>query len=541
MKLFRYIVPIFFFFLSLGAVAQMDKDGNFHWDELYTPDEILELDMSLPNKVDVSAIKNRERVKYVKLKCYPWIEHIPFTPEDFPNIEALRIESFLIQGLNGIDGFKKIKRLEVTDIEGRGPARALLRTNLPCVSNPIWKMTWLEELRIKGIDILVTENSISKLRSVKYLNIDIFNEFYGCSFFDEFEKLASLKQIYFGKEGANLTLYLAKTFSEKGIDVVGTFDVDKISSTIVTKDEDSYPNDIEWNEIIRYRPWGANYNRNKPIYVYDNTEDDITMYVKRQDGKVCFIKSQWKEESGWRNITYYNFNYLTNKEDIKKSLPDIEQLEKNREERRNKNEEDVWYNYYNFSKLVQNDAPQIEILRFVPSFEKRQEYGLYVLADTMTYRYEYEVPTESYYDYNHPENGILSFYSPIGHKSLKLSTGYVIFAEFDYKTNMLWELGCSDCGGFIIHNNELGFGDDKIEKFAVGCCCCGDSRVCLRDDFEYFKNMKRCNSSEDKMNLRFLYNNVDTFRTNYKRELGSFAKYLEDRVPNGLLNFLDLQ
>ena len=81
LKLFRYILPIFFFFLSLGAVAQMDKDGNFHWDELYTPDEILELDMSLPNKVDVSAIKNRERVKYVKLKCYPWIEHIPFTPE----------------------------------------------------------------------------------------------------------------------------------------------------------------------------------------------------------------------------------------------------------------------------------------------------------------------------------------------------------------------------------------------------------------------------------------------------------------------------
>ena len=43
------------------------------------------------------------------------------------------------------------------------------------------------------------------------------------------------------------------------------------------------------------------------------------------------------------------------------------------------------------------------------------------------------------------------------------------------------------------------------------------------------------------MKLHFLYNNVDTFRTNYKRELGSFAKYLEDRVPNGLLNFLDLQ
>ncbi|MBO7125118.1 MAG: hypothetical protein J6V74_04675, partial [Bacteroidales bacterium] len=65
MKLCRSIMPIFFFILSLGAVAQMDKDGNFHWDELYTPDEILELDMSLPNKVEVSAIKNRERVKYV--------------------------------------------------------------------------------------------------------------------------------------------------------------------------------------------------------------------------------------------------------------------------------------------------------------------------------------------------------------------------------------------------------------------------------------------------------------------------------------------
>ena len=81
LKLFRYIVPVLFLFLCTTAVAQMDKDGNFHWDELYTPDEVLELDMSLPNKVEVSAIKNRERVKYVKLKCYPWIEHIPFTPE----------------------------------------------------------------------------------------------------------------------------------------------------------------------------------------------------------------------------------------------------------------------------------------------------------------------------------------------------------------------------------------------------------------------------------------------------------------------------
>ena len=67
----------------------MDKDGNFHWDELYTPDEILELDMSLPNKVDVSAIKNRERVKYVKLRDNPWMASLPFDTTCFPNLESL--------------------------------------------------------------------------------------------------------------------------------------------------------------------------------------------------------------------------------------------------------------------------------------------------------------------------------------------------------------------------------------------------------------------------------------------------------------------
>ena len=115
MKLFRYIVPVLFLFLCTTAVAQMDKDGNFHWDELYTSDEVLVLDMSLPNKVEVSKIKNRERVKYVKLKCYPWIEHIPFTPEDFPNIEALRIETYLLVDLRNLELFTGLKRLGVTE------------------------------------------------------------------------------------------------------------------------------------------------------------------------------------------------------------------------------------------------------------------------------------------------------------------------------------------------------------------------------------------------------------------------------------------
>ena len=53
----RNLSILIFFLICTTAVAQMDKDGNFHWDELYTPDEVLELDMSLPNKVDISAIK----------------------------------------------------------------------------------------------------------------------------------------------------------------------------------------------------------------------------------------------------------------------------------------------------------------------------------------------------------------------------------------------------------------------------------------------------------------------------------------------------
>ena len=515
-------------FLCTTAVAQMDKDGNFHWDELYTSDEILELDMSLPNKVDVSAIKNRERVKYVKLKCYPWIEHIPFTPEDFPNIEALRIESFLIQGLNGIDGFKKIKRLEVTDIEGRGPARALLSSNLPCVSNPIWEMTWLEELRIKGIGILVTENSISKLKNVKYLNINTFNGFYGCDFFDEFEKLASLRQIYFGKDNAEMTLYLAKIFSEKGVEVVGAFDVDNISSISVTKgDEEDYmlgfdSEKVEWDEIIRYRPWAFD---EISRHVYDIKGDEITMYVKKQEGKVILIKSQWKNKWMQERMAYYNFNY---KEDIRKyTLP---------------TKKNMISSYFDFSNTI-NEEARIEILDmrlYVSNADTSyscDESGIFVFSDTLKYEYNY-----SFYKgkeiYN--KGGILTFYSPNERKGANLM-GYLDvyrFAEYEYKKNLLREVGCRDCGNFIIHNNELVFGGSDITDFAVGCCC-GDPWDCLDDDFDYFKNMKRGKSDEDRQELNLLYENSDMIVGFYRQQFEPILKYIKSLNVERLRNLYD--
>ena len=524
-------------FLCTTAVAQMDKDGNFHWDELYTPGEILELDMSLPNKVEVSKIKNREQVKYVKLKCYPWIEHIPFTPEDFPNIEALRIESFLIQGLNGIDGFKKIKRLEVTDIEGRGTARALLRTNLPCVSNPIWEMTWLEELRIKGIDILVTENTISKLRNIKYLNINTFNEFYGCVFFDEFEKLASLRQIYFGKEDANLTLYLAKTFSEKGIDVVGVFNVDNISSISVTKgNEEDYmlsfdSEKMEWDEIIRYKPWAFDEISRR---VYDIKKNEITMYVKKENGKVVFLKSQRQDNYSLR-LFYYNYNYLTSKKDIKKYVmlptPKFQQEYKVKE---------VECSYFDYSNSRGEGIPHIGMLVMRPSSDttfEGNERGLYIFSDTLTYSYRFDFYAgESQHKYC-----TVKSCSPTENKSVSLieTFDWRRFSEFDYKKNMLREVGCPWCGSFIIHNNELLFGSDEITDFAVGCCC-GDPWDCLNEDFDYFNNMKRGNRTEDVQEFNLLCKSRDTIIEKYKQQFEPVFKYVESRNVERLRNMFDL-
>ena len=196
MKLFRSILPIFFFFLSLGAMAQMDKDGNFHWDELYTPDEVLELDMSLPNKVDVSAIKNRERVKYVKLKCYPWIEHIPFTPEDFPNIEALRIETYLLVDLKNLELFTGLKRLGVTEPNCTDVLIRFIQSVLPQpYANRIWTLPLIEDLDFSLGSLFVKKNTISKLSNLLYVN-----NIWGAFAYDEIKKIHTIQQCTFCKE-----------------------------------------------------------------------------------------------------------------------------------------------------------------------------------------------------------------------------------------------------------------------------------------------------------------------------------------------------
>ncbi len=42
------------FLICTTAVAQMDNDGNSHWDELYQPNGILELGISLPVNIYLS-------------------------------------------------------------------------------------------------------------------------------------------------------------------------------------------------------------------------------------------------------------------------------------------------------------------------------------------------------------------------------------------------------------------------------------------------------------------------------------------------------
>ena len=158
LKLFRYIVPIFFFFLSLGAMAQMDNNGNFHWDELYTPDEILELDMSLPNKVDVSAIKNRERVKYVKLRYNPWMASLPFDTTCFPNLESLSIETSLLIDLQGLEHFTQLKRLALIPDNTRW-CRNVLQEQLPSVYSKVWNLTNLEELELSIAPVAIADFS----------------------------------------------------------------------------------------------------------------------------------------------------------------------------------------------------------------------------------------------------------------------------------------------------------------------------------------------------------------------------------------------
>ena len=190
MKLFRSILPIFFFFLSLGAVAQMDNNGNFHWDELYTPDEVLELDMSLPNKVDVSAIKNRERVKYVKLRCYPWIEHIPFTPEDFPNIEALRIETYLLVDLRNLELFTGLKRLGVTEPNCIDPFIRVAQMRIPQpYANRVWSLSALEELDFSmATCLMVSKTSLSKMSNLHY-----FKGCCGAFLYEEVDKMQGIQ------------------------------------------------------------------------------------------------------------------------------------------------------------------------------------------------------------------------------------------------------------------------------------------------------------------------------------------------------------
>ena len=507
MKLLRSILLVLFLFLCTTAVAQMDNDGNFHWDELYTPDEILELDMSLPNKVEVSKIKNRERVKYVKLKCYPWIEHIPFTPEDFPNIEALRIESFLIQGLNGIDGFKKIKRLEVTDVEGHSYARNFLRTNLPCVTNPVWEMSWLEELRIKGIDILVTENSISKLRSVKCLNINTFNEFYGCNFFDEFEKLTSLRQIYFGQDNVEMTLYLAKIFSEKGVDVVGAFDVDKISSIIVTKDENSYTNDVEWEEIIRYRPWV--WDNYFGLIVDDPDNQCITMYVKKENGRIALIKTKNRIHHSAKNIHYYKFLNYEKSEDDAKII----------REKSSSEEESSYWGYDDYYNSFGNDT--LYMKRYYTS---DKIFETYLISDTIMYQHVYDTDVKK-------SRGFLTCYSLCENKSVKIDVieneiedAYV---EFDYDRNILFDFECEKCGckAFMIQNNRV-----VMEQGAKDICVGGmGESECFDDETETFKFFRTSDKADDMQKLELLINNRDSVRKTYQQKFTHLLEFLKDR------------
>ena len=189
MKIFRYIVPIVFLFCSVAAVAQMDNDGNFHWDELYTPDEILELDMSLPNKVDVSAIKNRKRVKYVKLRYNPWMASLPFDTTCFPNLESLSIETSLLIDLQGLEHFTQLKRLALIPDSTRW-CRNVLQEQLPSVYSKVWNLTNLEELDLSIAPVAVAD--FSKLKNLQALKGHFVYPYID----KQIENLKSLRQVY---------------------------------------------------------------------------------------------------------------------------------------------------------------------------------------------------------------------------------------------------------------------------------------------------------------------------------------------------------
>ena len=189
LKLFRYIVPIFILFCSVAAVAQMDKDGNFHWNELYTSDEVLELDMSLPNKVDVSAIKNRELVKYVKLRYNPWMASLPFDTTCFPNLESLSIETSLLIDLQGLEHFTQLKRLALIPDSTRW-CRNVLQEQLPSVYSKVWNLTNLEELDLSIAPVAVTD--FSKLKNLQALKGHFVYPYID----KQIENLKSLRQVY---------------------------------------------------------------------------------------------------------------------------------------------------------------------------------------------------------------------------------------------------------------------------------------------------------------------------------------------------------
>ena len=185
----RNLSILIFFLICTTAVAQMDKDGNFHWDELYTPGEILELDMSLPNKVDVSAIKNRERVKYVKLRYNPWMASLPFDTTCFPNLESLSIETSLLIDLQGLEHFTQLKRLALIPDSTRW-CRNVLQEQLPSVYSKVWNLTNLEEL-----DLSITPVAVADFSKLK--NLQALKGHFVYPYIDkQIENLKSLRQVY---------------------------------------------------------------------------------------------------------------------------------------------------------------------------------------------------------------------------------------------------------------------------------------------------------------------------------------------------------
>ena len=264
---------------------------------------------------------------------------------------------------------------------------------------------------------------------IKYLNINTFNKFYGCAFFDEFEKLTSLRQIYFGQDNVEMTLYLAKIFSEKGVDVVGAFDVDKISSTIVTKDENSYTNDVEWDEIIRYRPWV--WDNYFGLIVDDPDNQCITMYVKKENGRIALIKTKNIIHHSAKNIHYYKFLNYEKSEDDAKII----------REKSSSEEESSYWGYDDYYNSFGNDT--LYMKRYYTS---DKIFETYLISDTIMYQHVYDPDVKK-------TRGYLTCYSLCENKSVKIDLieneiedAYV---EFDYDRNILFDFECEKVQHFL--------------------------------------------------------------------------------------------